>query len=80
VDSAQLAAIANSTFDPNNFPKLLRDDEARQRHKLKAVDGILIDIESGKQKVITTETKLISSFPNIQTFMSAFNVYSSIRP
>src|SRR5277367_2867981 len=79
VDTAHLSAISHSTFEINNFPKLLRDEGARRKHINHSINGILTDLNIGKQKVLTRESKLLSSFPNVQAFISAFTVFASLR-
>jgi len=79
VETAHLSAIASGTFDINQLSKLLRDEDARHKHFKETVDSVLTDLHSGKQKLVFGDSKLLSSLPNIQTFMSAFTIYTAIR-
>ena len=67
MDIAHLTTISHGTFEINNLPKLLRDEDACQNTATQ-INGIVTDIHIGKQKVIIGESKLQSSFPNLQTF------------
>jgi len=79
VETAQLTAIASGTFNFKEFPKLLRDEDARQQYIDDSIKGINLDIETGNPKVLHKTPKLLSAIPNLQTFTSAFTTYASIR-
>ena len=74
-----LSSIANGTFDVNNLPKLLRDDDVRKAYVADSIDGVLTELRSGKQKVVMAGSKLQTALPDLQTFLSAFYVYAAIR-
>lgn len=74
-----LSSISNGTFDVNNLPKLLRDDDVRKAYIADSIDGVLTDLRSGKQKVVMAGSKLQTALPDLPTFLSAFYVYAAIR-
>ncbi|TMC17614.1 MAG: hypothetical protein E6J34_18360 [Chloroflexi bacterium] len=79
VEEAQVKKIVTGKFNINNLPKLLRDADARQKNLEDTVHGIITDIPTGKQKFLIADGKMGTAFPNLQSFLSAFNTYAAIR-
>lgn len=79
VEQTHVAAIASGTFEFDHLPKLLRSESARRKHLEQTVNSLVMDIESGKQKVVLKDSKLGTVFPNFQAFASAFLIYTTIR-
>jgi len=72
-------SIANGSFDIYDLPKLHRDQTLRDRHIQKNVEGVLQPLSGGKPILLHAKTKLQSTFPDMNTFLSAWLVYGSIR-
>jgi hypothetical protein len=79
VEQAQVKKIVTGKFNINDLPKLFRDPDARQKNLEDTVHGIITDVPSGKQKFLVTDGKMHTAFPTLQTFISAFSVYTEIR-
>lgn len=78
VEKSHFATIASGTFDVNNLPQLLHDEDARRNHLTQTIHGVIFKIESGESQIVREMTDFQASFPNIETFISAFVVYSAI--
>lgn len=79
VEKSHFVTIASGTFDVNNLPQLLHDEDARRNHLIQTIHGVIFNIESDEPRIVRGMTDFQASFPNIETFVSAFVVYSAIR-
>jgi hypothetical protein len=71
--------IANGEFDIYDLPKLHRDEYLRNLHTTKSVEGVMHPLSGARPHVVQARTKLQSSFKNLDTFLSAWLIYVSIR-
>lgn len=80
VDTATVESIANGQFDLNSLPKLHRQQTLRNRHVKATAEGLHIPLDRSKPaEVIIGTTKMHLAFNNFPTFVSAWQVYVSIR-
>ena len=79
LDKSTIEAIDRGNFDINQLPKLLREESLRNRYLTKAADGFRVSLDGSKVELITTRTKLQTAFPNLQLFLSAWQIYVSVR-
>jgi hypothetical protein len=79
LDKSTVEAIDLGNFDINQLPKLQREESARTRYLAKAPDGFRMSLDGSKVELITTRTKLQSVFPTLQRFLSAWQIYISVR-
>ena len=79
LDKATVKAIDLGNFDINQLPKLQREESARNHYLAKTPDGFRMSLDGSKFELITTRTKLQSTFTNLELFLSAWQVYISIR-
>jgi hypothetical protein len=66
-------------FDINHLPKLHREETARDRYLMKTAEGLRMSLDNGKVELLTTRTKLQSAFRDLLSFLSAWQVYVTIR-
>ena len=75
-----LQSIANGQFDLNSLPKLHRQEEFRNRHVKATAEGFHFPLDRSKPaEVIVGRTKMHLAFKDLPTFISAWQVYISIR-
>jgi hypothetical protein len=83
VDIKLVDDIALGTFDISSLPKLHREEEFRNQHIAKsAIEGGVIQYSLDKSKpteVILGRSKLHRTFTHPNSFLSAWQVYVSIR-
>ena len=79
LERSTIEAIDLGTFDINQLPKLQREESARNRHLAKAAEGFRMSLDGSKIELITTQTKLYSAFPSLQRYLSAWQIYVSVR-
>jgi len=79
VDAETVDNIRKGKFDLNNLPKLFREYTDRQAHTILTTDGVHLPTDGTQPYVVTTKTKLLSAFPNLARFLSAWTIYCSIR-
>ena len=79
IEKSTIEVIANGEFDINNLPKLHREEEPRNRHQRKVIEGMHFPTDGSKPELITGRTKMQAAFPNLPTFLSAWLMYVSIR-
>ena len=74
-----IEVIDLGNFNINQLPKLQREESACNRYLTKTSDEFRMSLDGSKVEFITTRTKLQSAFPNLQLFLSAWQVYISVR-
>jgi hypothetical protein len=79
VDAETADSIVKGKFDLNNLPKLFRDYTDRQAHIILTTDGVHLPADGTRPYVVSTKTKMLSAFPNLAQFLSAWTIYCSIR-
>jgi hypothetical protein len=79
IDAETIASIVKGAFDLNNFPKLFREYADRQAHTITVTDGVHLPADGTRPYVVTTKTKLLSAFPSLAKFLSAWTVYCAVR-
>jgi hypothetical protein len=79
VDAATVQAIVNGTFDISNLPKLFRQYSDRHAHTVSTTDGLHLPADGTQPYVVTAKTRMLTAFPSLSKFLSAWSVYSSIR-
>jgi hypothetical protein len=79
VDRSMIEEIANGEFDIYDLPKLHRDENLRNRHLAKTVDGIMQPLSGARPHLVQARTKIQNSLRNLDTFISAWMIYCSIR-
>ena len=79
IDADTVDTIIQGKFDLNNLPKLFREYTDRQAHTIATMDGVHLPADGTQPYVVTTKTKLLSAFPNLARFLSAWTVYCAIR-
>ena len=79
VDAETVDNIRKGKFDLNNLPKLFREYTDRQAHTILTTDGVHLPTDGTQPYVVTTKTKLLSAFPSLARFLSAWTIYCSIR-
>jgi len=79
VEESHLSNIAQGKFDFNHLPKLLRDNDKRKKFVADSVQGLMTDLQTGKQSVLMGETKLQSTITDQNVFVAAFTIYAAIR-
>ena len=75
----QWKPIDLGNFDINQLPKLHREESDAQSLSNKDLRRISNVSRRQKVEVITTRIKLQSAFPNLQNFLSAWQIYISVR-
>lgn len=79
VDTSTVESIVNGTFDLNNLPKLFREYADRQAHTIATTNGMHLPADGTQPYVVITKIKLLSAFPSLSRFLSAWSIYCSIR-
>jgi hypothetical protein len=79
LDNATVKAIDLGNFDINELPKLQREESARNHYLTKASNGFRMSLDGSKLELITTRAELQSTFTNLELFLSAWQVYISVR-
>jgi hypothetical protein len=80
LEATTVESIANGQFDLNSLPKLHRQEEFRNRHVKTTVEGFHFPLDKSKPaEVIIGRTKMHLAFKDLPTFISAWQVYVSVR-
>jgi hypothetical protein len=79
LDKSTIESIAGGTFDIYSLPKLHREEHLRFRHTTKSTEGLFMPINGTHFEHVTGRTRMQSSFPQITTFLSAWQVYKAVR-
>ena len=79
VDQSLVKHIVGGDFDIYDLPLLHRDEHLRNRHAIKAMEGVVYPLSNRKPHVVQAKTKLQSSLKDLKTLISAWMVYVSIR-
>src|SRR5947207_11356366 len=74
-----MKVIDLGNFDINQLPKLHREESTCNYHLTKASERFQISLDSSKLELITTRIKLQSTFPNLQFFLNAWQIYVFMR-
>jgi hypothetical protein len=79
VEQQTVEDIANGEFSIYDLPKLHRDESLRNRYISKSVTGVLHPLSGGAPQIVQNKTKLQASLKDLDTLLSAWLIYASIR-
>ena len=79
LNKSTIESIANGTFDIYSLPKLHREEHLRFRHTTKSTEDLFMAINGTQFEHVTDRTRMQSAFPQITSFLIAWQVYTAIR-
>ena len=79
LDRPTIESIANGTFDIYSLPKLHQEEHLRFRHTTKSTEDLFMAINGTQFEHVIGRTRMQSAFPQIISFLTAWQVYTTIR-